>query len=463
MKNKKVYSITIAILFFGLVITAIPTMAGDFNSVYGKLYINDKIAPSGVEVRISFFLDGAPNGEEPSDHKEYTDENGTYAIDFQLRNYEEGYFKVKYKDKWYTPEGNPSVLITPGDDLEDIAYEQDLYIEVSEGGSGGGGGGGSGGGGSGGGGGGGAIIANDPPNADASASETTGIAGVPVNLDGSLSTDSDGDIDGYRWDFTSDGTYDTSWSSDATTTNVFASEGTYTVTLQVRDDGGATDTDQIEIIIAAAPNNPPTTPVISGPHMGTQDSSIDFTAVSTDLDDDDIQYNFTWGDDQSESTDFYASGTEAPADHSWSDAGIYTITVFAYDNESESGSANHIILIDAWWVKNIGYLLDEDADGVYDIFHSNETGEETDVEQSAEGSYLIDSDDTAGWDWSYDTETDTLDAYSEPDKAAEEDYTLWYILIVIIIVIIILLLLASRKKKKPEPKKPEPKKNKSKK
>ncbi len=193
--------------------------------------------------------------------------------------------------------------------------------------------------------------------------------------------------------------------------------------------------------------------------MGTQDFDYDYTAESIDLDDDDIQYNFTWGDDQSYSTDFYPNGTAAPASHSWDDAGIYTISVIAFDNQTESGSTTLLVLIDAWWVKHIGYLLDIDANGVYDVFHSNETGEETDADQLPNGTYLINSDGVAGWDWFYDKEPDILTPYSEAKKEAEEDYTIWYLLLIlIIIIIIILLLIASRKKKKkPEEKKPEQK------
>ena len=53
MRNKKVCSIIIATLFFGLVFTAVPTMAGDFNSVYGYLSINGVVtSESGIEVKI---------------------------------------------------------------------------------------------------------------------------------------------------------------------------------------------------------------------------------------------------------------------------------------------------------------------------------------------------------------------------------------------------------------------------
>ena len=55
MKDKKVYSVLIiATLILALTVTAIPTMADEFHSVYGDLTINNKQAPTGTEVKLSF-------------------------------------------------------------------------------------------------------------------------------------------------------------------------------------------------------------------------------------------------------------------------------------------------------------------------------------------------------------------------------------------------------------------------
>ena len=54
MRYKKIYTIIIAAILSVLAITAVPTMAGDFNSVYGYLSINDETASSGVIVKLIF-------------------------------------------------------------------------------------------------------------------------------------------------------------------------------------------------------------------------------------------------------------------------------------------------------------------------------------------------------------------------------------------------------------------------
>jgi large repetitive protein len=63
-------------------------------------------------------------------------------------------------------------------------------------------------------------------------------APLDASLDGTASSDPDGTITTYEWDWQSDGTYD---ATGATPTHSFAA-GTYTVTLRVTDNGGAQDT-----------------------------------------------------------------------------------------------------------------------------------------------------------------------------------------------------------------------------
>ena len=518
MRYKKVYSIIIAALLSGLAITAVPTMAGDYNSVYGYLYINDEIAPSGVIVKLIFT-------DTPEEITDETDSNGHYQIDFTGHNWEEGFFFVYSDGDWQVPIDNQSVEILP----YEIGYEYDLHIDISNnppnapsnpnpsngatnvdnnkvlswscsdpdgdpltfdvyfGGS--------------------TspplvssgqtgksynppgamdysgtyywkIIAHDDkgastsgpewsftvessepsptppsnlkPNAVAIVDEPVGFVDQEITFDGTDSSDPDGTIENYTWDF-GDGTK----GYGSTPTHIYDSPGEYTVNLTVTDDDGATDTDTTSVFIAA-PNIPPEAPVISGPNIGTKNESYDYTFVSIDDDNDTLSYNISWGDENSTTTDFYPNATEAPASHSFGMAGIYTISANAFDNKTASGSTNLVVLIDAWWVKEIGYIIDYDANGVYEKFYSNSTEEETDTGKD-NGKYLIDEDGDGKWDWVYDKETDTLTPYTEEE---EDDYTLWYVLIILLLIIILIIIgyLASRKKKKTEPKKPEQKK-----
>ena len=194
--------------------------------------------------------------------------------------------------------------------------------------------------------------------------------------------------------------------------------------------------------------------MVSGPQTGDIDTDYEYTAVSTDLDNDTIQYMFNWDDGTNTTTDFVANGSTVDASHNWPTWGIYTISVTAYDNNATSDTKDYVVLIDVMWVKNIGYLIDTNSDGTYNSFYSNETEAQTDTEKQDDGTYLINSDEDAEWDWIYDPDTDTLTAYSAP---SEEDYTWLYALIIVIIILLLIAAAAmgKKKKKKQKPKKPK--------
>ena len=85
-------------------------------------------------------------------------------------------------------------------------------------------------------------VQNQAPVAVASADVTSGKAPLVVTFDSSASTDSDGTITGYSWDF-KDGRF----STEANPLHKFTKAGTYEVTLTVTDDGGMTASDFITI------------------------------------------------------------------------------------------------------------------------------------------------------------------------------------------------------------------------
>ncbi|MDJ0356117.1 PKD domain-containing protein [Paenarthrobacter sp. PH39-S1] len=84
--------------------------------------------------------------------------------------------------------------------------------------------------------------ANQPP----AASFTVTVADLNVALDGSGSTDADGSVASYAWDFGDGGT-----AAGATATHSYAAAGTYTVTLTVTDDKGATGVKTAPVTVTA--------------------------------------------------------------------------------------------------------------------------------------------------------------------------------------------------------------------
>jgi hypothetical protein len=91
---------------------------------------------------------------------------------------------------------------------------------------------------------------NNPPVADANG-PYTGSVGQSVTLDGTGSTDPDGDALTYAWDLDLDGQYDDA--TGAQPGHTWNSPYTGSIGLRVTDSHGATDTDQASVIISAAP------------------------------------------------------------------------------------------------------------------------------------------------------------------------------------------------------------------
>ncbi|MEZ4424691.1 MAG: PKD domain-containing protein [Gemmatimonadota bacterium] len=94
-----------------------------------------------------------------------------------------------------------------------------------------------------------AVTVNVPANIPPVASYTFSCTGTTCAFDGTGSTDADGTIASYAWDFGDGNT-----GSGATVSHSYAGPGTYTVTLTVTDNGGAIGTQSQTVTVAAAAN-----------------------------------------------------------------------------------------------------------------------------------------------------------------------------------------------------------------
>lgn len=89
---------------------------------------------------------------------------------------------------------------------------------------------------------------NRPPTADASAQPAAGNAPLDVTFSSTRSTDPEGSIVSYQWDFGDDVT-----SSRANPTHTYAENGVYQARLTVTDSGGLTASDSVEIVVGSEP------------------------------------------------------------------------------------------------------------------------------------------------------------------------------------------------------------------
>ena len=97
-----------------------------------------------------------------------------------------------------------------------------------------------------------AATGNLPPTAVASATPTSGVAPLPVNFNGSGSSDPDGSIVSYAWTFGDGGA-----GSGVAPSHTYANPGSYTATLTVTDNSGATGSKSVGITVTSdVPNAP---------------------------------------------------------------------------------------------------------------------------------------------------------------------------------------------------------------
>ncbi|MBA2609411.1 MAG: S8 family serine peptidase [Actinobacteria bacterium] len=106
-----------------------------------------------------------------------------------------------------------------------------------------------------------------PPNQNPVANFTTTPSGLLVNVNGSTSTDPDGNPLSYAWTFGDGGT-----ATGVTASHTYASAGTYTITLTVDDGKGGSNVKSSNVTVSADPD-PSTPTVVSGQTLSVSVSS----------------------------------------------------------------------------------------------------------------------------------------------------------------------------------------------
>jgi PKD repeat protein len=153
-----------------------------------------------------------------------------------------------------------------------------------------------------------------------------------ISFSSSGSSDSDGTITSYYWEFGDGGT-----STSANPSHTYTSPGNYTAVLTVTDDGGLTDSDNASVTVNAA--NVAPVAEANGPYNGTAGQSVSFSSSgSSDSDGTITSYYWEFGDG--------ATSTNANPSHTYASAGNFTATLTVTDDGGLTDSDNASVTID---------------------------------------------------------------------------------------------------------------------
>ena len=281
---------------------------------------------------------------------------------------------------------------------------------------------------------------NHKPTADGTAGEPyTAVEKEKIEFDGSRSYDRDGYIVNWTWDFG-----DGKLGYGEIINHTYETPGTYTVKLKVIDNDGLLDIYKTDANVKFE-NRPPDNPKINGPIFGHKNIFYTYSTVANDPDNDKIMYTINWDDSKTSDTisEFIKSEIPFSAANSWSEPGKYTITIYASDSKLSS-SSELIVYIDRIDVEDLGYIIDENSDGIFETFYYTKDGSSTNIKHIDFNKYLIDVDGDGEFDYEFNSETGELRDYS----TGLNGYNILLIILALLAIFSLITIIYVYKKKK---------------
>jgi PKD repeat protein len=178
-----------------------------------------------------------------------------------------------------------------------------------------------------------AISGKQAPIAKASASTTSGTASLTVAFSGQNSTDADGNIVSYFWDFGNGAT-----SNAINPSYTYNAVGTFITVLTVTDNDGMANSASVAINVTAPANVAPTAVASANMTSGLAPLAINFSSAgSVDADGSIASYNWNFGDG--------TTSTSVSPVKSYAAPGKYSVILTVTDNAGASASSSVAISV----------------------------------------------------------------------------------------------------------------------
>jgi len=194
------------------------------------------------------------------------------------------------------------------------------------------------------------VTDTEPPQAILTSIPLAGPAGTNFVLDAHHSSDNATPAGALlaRWDWTSNGSWDTPWSLVKVVTRTIGASGTYTVSVQVMDLMGYTDVDHHAVLVLpASSNTPPTATLTIDPGTAAAGAAFNFDASgSTDAETaaEDLEVCWDWSAEADGDCDTSWSTTKT-AQHTYNEAGLHTVRVEVKDEDEFTNGAEGALTV----------------------------------------------------------------------------------------------------------------------
>ncbi len=255
---------------------------------------------------------------------------------------------------------------------------------------------------------------NTAPMACFGVTPSSGTTDTEYTFDASCSSDEEDPASSLRvrWDFETDGTWDTEWSTAKSVLRRFAAAGARTVTVEVRDTGELTDSTSHSVEVQVANTSPTAcfTMDLSSGTVGTQfhlDASCCQDAQEPLLS---LHVRWDWENDGNWDTDYTATKT---ANHNYTSPGIKTIRLEVKDSYGLAGQVTHQVTVSNA-SPTASFSVTPPSGPISTSFQADASAS-TDLEDPPSALQVRwDWEDDGNWDTDYTTSTTATHTYTSP-------------------------------------------------